>query len=207
MADEKKSDKHIPLVGYVLKDVGRSAWDFYSWGHIDMGIMSFLIFSLFITVTQWMDPTAVIWLPWWSLMVMVLIFAVAWEIIENTILWQMGKKFENRKDSIYNSIWDIIFVMGGGFLMWLFKWIIMDLLGKAGRWYYLVGFISFGIVLLFYFIGYFITSDQTQKMNTPQIPEERKDKVKKCPTCGKNLINLGSGSYQCPKCNKIISVD
>lgn len=39
-------NKHIPLVGDVKHYVGRSPWDFYSWGHIAMGIASFLLLSL-----------------------------------------------------------------------------------------------------------------------------------------------------------------
>ena len=52
MNDQEKKDKYIPFVGLVNDYVGRSAWDFYSWGHMDMGIAGFMVFSLLITIPE-----------------------------------------------------------------------------------------------------------------------------------------------------------
>lgn len=35
--------------------------------------------------------------------------------------------------------------------------------------------------------------------------EPKKNKVVKCPECGTEATNLGSGCYQCPKCGKEFS--
>lgn len=155
-------NKHIPLVGDVKHYVGRSPWDFYSWGHIAMGIASFLLLSLMITITEYYIGPAII--SWWMIMVFVLIIALVWEFIENVILYSWGWKFEKRRDSFLNFLWDVIFVAIGGLVMWLFKWIIMDLLAKRGTYFYIVGIISFGIILLAYFIGFFITNENTKKL-------------------------------------------
>ncbi|MFX0070234.1 MAG: hypothetical protein ACFFAO_04000 [Candidatus Hermodarchaeota archaeon] len=129
----KDEPKYIPLIGYDSDYVGRSPWDFYSWGHIDMGIGAFLLISLIITVTEWvLGPGSAI-VEWWMVLALVILFSLIWEFIENVILWKLGWKFEDRQDSWPNFIWDVIFVILGGGLMWLFKWIIMDSLGYLGR--------------------------------------------------------------------------
>lgn len=45
-----------------------------------------------------------------------LIAAIVWEGIENVYLYKWGWKFENRKDSRINSIFDVIFVCAGNVL-------------------------------------------------------------------------------------------
>jgi hypothetical protein len=84
-------------------------------------------------------------------------------VIENTILWKLGLKYENRKDSLINALFDIIFVVGGGAATWLMKWIIMDVMGHLGRWFYVSAIIFFLIVLIAYFIGFYITNQATKK--------------------------------------------
>jgi len=151
-----KSDKHIPLVGTVEEYVGRSPLDFYSWGHIELGIASFLLLSLLITVTEALIGPAL--LSWWHIIVIIIIIAIFWELFENTVLYALGAKFENRRDSLINSLWDIILAVIGGLVMWLFKFLIMDAWGYRGLYFYIVGIISFVIILICYFIGFFITS-------------------------------------------------
>ncbi|MEJ2252303.1 MAG: hypothetical protein P8Y97_21895 [Candidatus Lokiarchaeota archaeon] len=163
--DEEKSDKkvhYVPFIGPIKAYVGRSPWDFYSWGHIDMGIASWLLLSLIITIFQnYAGPNTAI-LPWWSLMVFVLSFGVLWEILENTIFFYWGWR-PGGIDSVQNSVWDIIFVVLGGAFMWLLKYIIMDLLGIRGTIFYLVGIGFFLLVLIAYFIGYFLTNEHTKQ--------------------------------------------
>jgi len=160
MGKDNNKETHIPFVGTTEEYLCRSPWDFYSWGHIDMGIASFLLLSLLITATEALIGPAI--LSWWHIMLFVFIFGVVWELFENIVLLSLGAKFENRRDSLVNSVWDIIFVCIGGAVMWLFKYLIMDLWGYQGRWFYIVGAISFGIILICYFIGFFITSRKTK---------------------------------------------
>ncbi|MFX1393367.1 MAG: hypothetical protein ACFFAH_07315 [Promethearchaeota archaeon] len=148
----KDDPKYIPLVGWDKDYVGRSPWDFYSWGHIALGIASFLLISLVITIPEALGGKGFI--PWWLVIIIVLFVLLFWEFFENVILWLLKWKFEERQDSFINFLWDVIFGMLGALVMWLFKWIIMDLLGMLGRWFYIAGAISFGIIILGYLIGY-----------------------------------------------------
>ncbi|MFX1567711.1 MAG: hypothetical protein ACFFCV_05005 [Promethearchaeota archaeon] len=156
------SDKHyIPFVGLLEDYVGRSPWDYYSWGHLAFGIASFSLFSLIITLWELITGPAPV--PWYSILIFVLVVGIIWEIFENTILWRLGLKYENRKDSLINALFDIFFVFVGGIAAWLMKWIIMDVMGKLGRWFYISALIMFMIVLIAYFIGFYITNETTKK--------------------------------------------
>jgi len=150
----KDDPKYIPLVVWDKDYVGRSPWDFYSWGHIALGIASFLLISLLITVPEALGGKGLI--PWWLIIIIVLFILLFWEFFENVILWLLKWKFEERQDSFINFLWDVIFGMLGSLVMWLFQWIIMDLMGMLGRWFYIAGAISFGIIILAYLIGYSI---------------------------------------------------
>ena len=148
----KDNPKHIPLVGLDADYVGRSPWDFYSWGHMALGIALFLLLSLLITIPEFLEGQGII--PWWSIIIIVLFLLLFWEFFENIVLWALGWKFEDRQDSFWNFLWDMIFGMATASVMWLFQWIIMEILEAPGRWFYVAGAISFGVVMLAYFIGY-----------------------------------------------------
>ena len=154
----KDNPKNIPLVGLDADYVGRSPWDFYSWGHMALGIACFLLLSLFITVPEALGGQALF--PWWLVIIFVLVILLVWEGFENIVLWALGWKFEDRQDSFLNFLWDMIFGMATAAVIWLFQWIIMDILGALGRWFYVAGAISFGVVLLAYFIGYSMYKSQ-----------------------------------------------
>lgn len=158
----EESDKHyVPFIGLLENYVGRSPLDYYSWGHIAFGIASFSLFSLIITLWELFTGPAPI--SWYFILIFVFTVAVVWELFENTILWRLGLKYENRKDSLINALFDIIFVIGGGVTTWLMKWIIMDVMGLLGRWFYISALILFLIVLIAYFIGFYITNENTKK--------------------------------------------
>ncbi len=161
MSSEESGKHYVPFVGLLEDYVGRSPMDYYSWGHIAFGIASFAIFSLIITLWELFVGPAPI--SWYFILIFVLVVGVGWEIIENTILLKLGLKYENRKDSFVNAFFDIIFVIGGGAATWLMKWIIMDVMGERGRWFYVSALISFLIMLISYFIGFYITNETTKK--------------------------------------------
>jgi hypothetical protein len=158
----EESDKHyVPFVGLLEDYVGRSPWDFYSWGHIALGIASFALFSLAIDLWElFIGPVTI---PWYFSLIFVVIVAVGWEIIENTILWRLGVKYGNRKDTFINAFFDILFVLIGALGTWLLKWIIMDAMGERGRWFYFSAICVFLLVLIAYFIGFYITNENTKK--------------------------------------------
>ena len=84
MSDIESENKHyVPFVGLLEDYVGRSPWDYYSWGHIAFGIAAFAIFSLIITL--WELLIGPVTTPWYHFLILVIIVAVIWEIIENTI--------------------------------------------------------------------------------------------------------------------------
>ena len=96
-------------------------------------------------------------------MTFVIAVGIGWEIIENTILWKLGVKFENRRDSFFNAFFDIIFVILGGLSTWLLKWIIMDVMGQLGRWFYISALVLFVLILIAYFIGFYVTNEKTKQ--------------------------------------------
>ncbi|MHA1884534.1 MAG: hypothetical protein ACXAAI_11190 [Promethearchaeota archaeon] len=153
--------RYVPFVGLLEDYVGRSPWDFYSWGHIAFGVGSFSIFSLIITLWEhYVGPAT---MPWFWILIFVIIVAVGWEIIENTIIWKLGAKYENRRDSFVNAFFDILFGILGGLTTWFFKWIIMDVMGVLGRWFYVSAIILFVLILIAYFIGFYITNQKTKQ--------------------------------------------
>ncbi|UCC18852.1 MAG: DUF2585 family protein [Promethearchaeota archaeon] len=158
---ESESKRYVPFVGLLEDYVGRAPWDYYSWGHIAFGIATFTIFSLIINLWElFIGPSS---LPWFYILICVIIVAVTWEVIENTILWKLGLKYENRKDTFINALFDILFMILGGLATWLLKWIIMDVMGELGRWFYISALCLFLLTLIAYFIGFYITNENTKK--------------------------------------------
>jgi hypothetical protein len=156
-----KKVEYMPFVGTVEDYLGRSPWDFYSWGHIALGIASFSLLSLMITITEAFIGPAFI--AWWFILFLTFCVGFIWEILENTVILWWGWRPSNRRDSFINAFWDIIFVTCGGASTWLLKWIIKDFLSLQGRYFYIVALIYFCILLIAYFIGFYITNENTKK--------------------------------------------
>ena len=100
------------------------------------------------------------------MLVLVFVVAIIWEILENTLLVDIGIKFEGRRDSLENAVWDIIFGIIGGVIMCLFKGILVNILGVLNNnipqyiiYFYITGIISFFIILICFFIGRAMTKD------------------------------------------------
>ena len=98
--------------------------------------------------------------------ILVFILAIIWEILENTLFINLRIKFEGRRDSIDNALADIIFGIIGGAAMWLFKGIIVNILGVKYDnisqyiiYFYIVVFISFLIIFICFFVGKSRTKD------------------------------------------------
>lgn len=162
MSETESEKKHyVPFIGLLEDYVGRSPWDYYSWGHIAFGIGAFSLLSLINTLSELLIGPAP--LPWYVILLFVLGVAVIWEIIENTILWRVGLKYENRKDTFINAFFDIIFVGLGGMATWLLKWVIMNVMLERGRWFYVSALSVFFLAIIAYFIGFYITNEKTKK--------------------------------------------
>jgi hypothetical protein len=162
-----KKVEYVPFVGTIDDYLSRSPWDYYSWGHIALGIASFSLLSLMITITEaFIGPS---FIAWWFILLSTFLVGVIWEIFENTIIYWAGWRPHNRRDTFINSLWDIIFVTGGGASTWLLKWIIKDILSLAGRYFYIAALIYFGILMIAYFIGFYITNENTKKARKERV--------------------------------------
>jgi len=123
-------------------EVGISALDFYSIGHICMGIGIFLFFSLFYTIPMKSKGDSRVLLPLWAIWIITVACGIAWEYIENTLFIELGIKFEGRQDSMINIITDIIFVGVGGLGMWYLAHLLFQK-DKYTFFYYLLGITGF----------------------------------------------------------------
>ncbi len=133
-------------------EVGLSAMDYFTWGHIAMGVGFFALLSLLHVYFKYVkqNDKFPIWLPF----LITVIIGVLWEIFENVLLYNLGMKFEDRRDSLLNASVDIVFVTLGA-AVYLLLW---SLLFKPGDMnsaiitytIYLVGFI---LMIILHFIG------------------------------------------------------
>ncbi|MHA1688385.1 MAG: hypothetical protein ACTSYC_06080 [Promethearchaeota archaeon] len=142
------------LIATSIDEVGISWFDFYSLGHICFGIGVFLFFSLFYTIPKHQGK-----IPIFSLLfVFICTFTVLiiWELLENLLFIEFGWKFEGRADSWQNITTDILFGVMGALITWLYCYLVFEKDKKLWL-YYLYGLLAFGIWLVFYFIGRYIT--------------------------------------------------
>ena len=160
------SGESTPFVATSKSQTGKSPIDYFSWGHVDLGIASFLLLSLINCLPSYFEDELIYFIPYWLMLVLVFVVAIVWEIIENTLFVKMGIKFEGRRDSLKNATWDVIFGIIGGTVAWAFKGIIVNILGVAKNnipqyviYFYIVGIISFIVILITFFIGRATTKD------------------------------------------------
>ena len=108
-------------------EISRTAIDFWSVVHILAGIAIFVFLFLLV---YWLIMLRVNNnnVPekkcYWITIIGTLIFAILWEVIENTIMLTSG--FKTKPDSECNMILDVIFVVGGGFISWLTTYFALD---------------------------------------------------------------------------------
>ena len=109
----KVPKKHLPLVASDRRLVGITPLDCFTWGHVAFGILSFII-ELFYVVFLSLSNGLILW---WDVMLVIVLIAITWDLVENTLFIEVGIKFENRRDSIINIFSDVFFVSISGFLM------------------------------------------------------------------------------------------
>ncbi|MFX1238178.1 MAG: hypothetical protein ACFFAS_12220 [Promethearchaeota archaeon] len=130
--------------------VGLCALDFFSFGHICLGIAIFLLISLLYTIPKHKGHTPIISLL--LVFILTVIALVLWEVIENTLLFEIGWKFEDRRDSPINITTDILFGILGALGMWLLCHIVFDKEKKIG-YYYIFGGLCLAFWIIFYIVG------------------------------------------------------
>lgn len=155
-----------PFVASSKSQTGIAPIDYFSWGHIDLGIASFLLLSLINVLPSYFEDELIYFIPYWLMLVLVLLVAIIWEILENTLFVKLGIKFEGRRDSFKNATWDVIFGIIGGSATWAFKGIFVNIGGVASgnipqyvTYFYIVGIIAFVVILICFFIGRATTKD------------------------------------------------
>ena len=109
------------IIARCKDDVGISAIDFFSFGHIIAGYMTFLIiFNIFCGIYGF--PLNFYYLYY------IFILGIVWELIENFFLFKIHIKFAQRRDSKINSLMDIAFLVSGGFFAYIILFFDISLL-------------------------------------------------------------------------------
>jgi len=120
------------IVGNKTSEVNVSVLDFFTLGHIVMGyitwIISWILVMLIIaltfpiTVVSLLDQT-----PYTRCLAIAItcLVGIIWEYLENFLFtkYKTNVKFEGRKDSLQNSLTDIVAVIGGGIFGWIFSYL------------------------------------------------------------------------------------
>ncbi len=91
-------------------DIGITPIDFFSFTHLIMGYLIFIVLNGILFV-MYSVPLGI-----FSLMYTFFI-SIIWESLENSIFYYLGIKFARRRDSIINSIMDIVFFSSGGLIV------------------------------------------------------------------------------------------
>ncbi len=149
------------MIATSREETGRKPLDYFSWGHLGMGVGVFLLWSLINLIPSMINQAIVNIVPFWFSIVLTIITAIGWEIIENTLFVSIGLKFEHRRDSLANAIADILFVIVGGLIMWGIKTLIVNMfLGVDGILiFYIICIISLLICLFGFIIGRALTKN------------------------------------------------
>ncbi|MFX1344375.1 MAG: DUF2585 family protein [Promethearchaeota archaeon] len=136
-------------------EVSKSIFDFFSFGHIAMGIVVFSLLSIISTIRNLFDPKnfKVQKSHWLWFFVGTTIFAVFWDIMENSLLYQWGLKHQNQLDSVANAISDIILGAFGALISCGFAYLSYEKVKKYEfPLFYLLNFLSFTLFFVIYLI-------------------------------------------------------
>lgn len=144
------------IIAETIAEVGNSAMDFFTWGHIAMGFGFFALLSFLHVYFKYIKQNDKF--PIWLAFLITVIIGIFWEFFENFVLWSWGLKFEGRQDSLLNASMDIIFVtLAAAFYLLLWKLLIKPGEMKSAYITYTVYLIGFILMLIFYFVGKMMT--------------------------------------------------
>jgi len=144
------------IIAESIAEVGISAMDYFTWGHIAMGLGFFALLSFLHVYFKYIKQNDAF--PIWLAFLITVIIGIFWEFFENFVLWSWGLKFENRQDSLLNASMDIIFVtLAAAFYLLLWKLLIKPGEMKSAYITYTVYLIGFILMIIFYFVGKMMT--------------------------------------------------
>jgi hypothetical protein len=110
------------------EDISRSAVDFFSIGHVFMGQSFFWIpYMLFVWASApfpgIFPPSVGIFNTEEGMILISIIIGVLWEPFENIIMYYAGWKFEGKRDSLLNALFDILFwALGAAIAYFIDNW-------------------------------------------------------------------------------------
>lgn len=136
-------------------EVSQAVFDFFSFGHLAMGIVVFALLSLISTLRNLVDPRNFIVKEshWIAFLIGTIIFGIFWEIVENTLVYGWGGKYQNQKDSVVNAIFDVILVGVGGLICLGFAYLFYIKIKKCEfPWFYLFNSLSFILFFVIYLV-------------------------------------------------------
>ncbi|MFW9823262.1 MAG: hypothetical protein ACFFE4_10020 [Candidatus Thorarchaeota archaeon] len=136
-------------------EVGQSVFDYFSFGHLAMGVVVFALISLFSTIRNVFDPKhfKVQKSHWIWFFVGTIIYAIFWEIVENTLFLMWGWKYLNQADSIINAISDIILGGIGGLICWGIGYLLYE---KVKKFEFILFYVSDVILFVVFFVIYLV---------------------------------------------------
>ena len=152
----------FPLLALNDLELSIASFDYWTVGHFLWGLALFILaFTLGWIIHNLTgkpkdpinDPEFKSFVKYW---VFILILAILWEIIENTLLYMVGIKV--KFDSAPNIITDITIWSIGGCVGW-YMTDLMFLSDKYLRAYYVYGFMSLTMGILIFVIFGFITTN------------------------------------------------
>jgi hypothetical protein len=101
------------------ENISLSPVDFFSFGHIIMGMIIYLLVIWLFSSIPFVQFGAII---------CAVIIGIIWEIIENTVFFAHGyKAFENHRDSVINSFMDVIFDLAGALIAFFIPILWIDI--------------------------------------------------------------------------------
>ncbi len=152
----------VPVVAIDTSYLSIASFDYWSIGHFLCGIALFVVVFTFGWIIKNLtgvpkdpinEPEFKSFVLYWMIVV---IFAVIWEVIENTLLYMVDIKV--KFDSAANIITDITIWSIGGCVSW-YMTDLMFLSDKYLRAYYIYGVMSLTMgVLIFVVFGFATTS-------------------------------------------------
>ena len=152
----------VPLIALDQSDTSTASFDFWTVGHFLWGVALFVLaFTLGWIIHNLTDhpkdpinePEFKNFVLYW---VIIIILAIFWELIENTILYMVDIKV--KFDSAANIITDITIWSLGGAVSW-YMTDLMFLSDKYLRAYYIYGFMNLTMGLLIFIIFGFVTKN------------------------------------------------
>lgn len=153
----KKKEEEISVVADEAEEIGISPIDPFSLAQMSIGILLFLVFSASYALnrfysTQPLTDLVVVFL-------LTILVSVGWEVVQFIIV----RKFGGRKETLINSISDVIFLAAGAGLSWLLWLLLVEITGSPSSNYYMIILIILGILLFIFFVSKEAVEDSEEK--------------------------------------------